>query len=111
MSEAAGTSNSNANPAEAKPKVNGSEGGEDATITLKVIGQDRQEIVFKVKFTTPFKKLFTAYCQRVSQDPGVVRFIFDGERISDTDTPSSLNMQNNDIIEVLIEQQGGCIEF
>ena len=36
------------------------------------------------------------------------RFIFDGERIKDTDSPSSLEMDNGDEIDVMVEQTGGA---
>eukprot|EP01026_Neomeris_dumetosa_P075563 TRINITY_DN799_c1_g1_i1.p4 TRINITY_DN799_c1_g1~~TRINITY_DN799_c1_g1_i1.p4 ORF type:complete len:108 (+),score=19.38 TRINITY_DN799_c1_g1_i1:128-451(+) len=91
-----------------KPNVGSGNAGGDQTITLKVVGQDANEIVFKVKYATPFRKLFNAYCQRVSQDLGAVRFVFDGKRIQETDTPASLEMENDDIIEVHVQQQGGC---
>eukprot|EP01024_Parvocaulis_polyphysoides_P040706 TRINITY_DN37157_c0_g1_i2.p4 TRINITY_DN37157_c0_g1~~TRINITY_DN37157_c0_g1_i2.p4 ORF type:complete len:115 (-),score=12.55 TRINITY_DN37157_c0_g1_i2:369-713(-) len=111
MSNSGADTNTNIVPQqeEQKPNVDGGNSGavDDQTITLKVVGQDKNEIVFKVKYTTPFKKVFTAYCQRVSQDPGVVRFVFDGRRIQDTDTPSGLEMENDDIIEVHILQMGG----
>ena len=35
------------------------------------------------------------------------RFIFDGERIKDTDTPQILDMDNGDEIDVMVEQTGG----
>ena len=39
--------------------------------------------------------------------PGNVRFLFDGERIHETQTPKDLNMENGDEIDVVIEQVGG----
>uniref|UniRef100_A0A8D2FCH7 Rad60/SUMO-like domain-containing protein n=1 Tax=Theropithecus gelada TaxID=9565 RepID=A0A8D2FCH7_THEGE len=36
----------------------------DEDIKLRVIGQDSSEIHFKVKMTTPLKKLKESYCQR-----------------------------------------------
>ncbi len=35
------------------------------------------------------------------------RFIFDGERIKETDTPASLSMEDLDVIEIFVEQTGG----
>ena len=39
--------------------------------------------------------------------PDRLRFLFDGERIKDTDTPESLEMQDQDEIDVVQEQVGG----
>ena len=36
-----------------------------------------------------------------------VRFLFDGERLHETQTPKDLNMENGDEIDVVIEQVGG----
>lgn len=38
----------------------------------------------------------------------VVRFRFDGNPINETDTPSSLEMEEGDTIEVFQQQTGGC---
>ena len=35
------------------------------------------------------------------------RFIFDGERIKDSDSPKTLEMENGDEIDVMVEQVGG----
>ena len=39
--------------------------------------------------------------------PNTWRFIFDGERIKETDSPESLEMENGDEIDVMVEQVGG----
>lgn len=36
-----------------------------------------------------------------------LRFLFDGRRINDTDTPKTLEMEDDDAIEVYQEQAGG----
>ena len=40
----------------------------------------------------------------------ILRFLFDGRRIADADTPSSLQMEEGDVIEVYWEQigRGSC---
>ena len=37
-----------------------------------------------------------------------VRFLFDGDRLLETQTPKELNMENGDEIDVVIEQVGGA---
>jgi small ubiquitin-related modifier len=39
-----------------------------------------------------------------------VRFLFDGERLHENQTPKELNMENGDEIDVVIEQTGGSQE-
>lgn len=99
-------------PAEAKANIAGSAGaagGDDNNqyIKLKVVSQDSSEIHFRVKFTTPMSKIKKSYSERVGVPVQSLRFLFDGKRINDTDTPKLLEMEEEDTIEVYQEQQGG----
>jgi len=67
-----------------------------------------EEIFFKIKRTTKLSKLIGAYAGKVGKDVNSIRFLYDGARIKDTDTPESLDMEDNDSIDVMIEQVGGC---
>ena len=80
-------------------------GGEQ--LNIKVKAQDGTEIFFKIKKSTQLKKLMDAYCQRQGFSNNQCRFIFDGERIKDDDTPETLEMENGDEIDVMVEQTGG----
>merc|ERR1712142_320378 len=85
-------------------------GGDKAAseyIRLKVVGQDNSEIHFKVKFSTPMGKLKKSYSERQGVPITTLRFLFDGKRINDDDTPKALEMENDDVIEVYQEQTGG----
>jgi len=91
--------------------MSGEDGGGDKAaseyIRLKVVGQDNSEIHFKVKFTTPMGKLKKSYSERQGVPVTTLRFLFDGKRINDDDTPKALEMENDDVIEVYQEQTGG----
>ncbi len=50
-----------------------------------------------------------AYCSRQGLSNTQCRFIFDGERVKDDDTPENLEMENGDEIDVMVEQTGGSI--
>lgn len=76
-------------------------------IKLKVIGQDSSEIHFKVKMTTHLKKLKESYSQRQGVPMSSLRFLFEGQRVSDHHTPKELGMEEEDVIEVYQEQTGG----
>lgn len=86
-----------------KPKV-----GEGTTITLRVKNQAGSETFFKVKPTTRLDKVFDAYAQRSGSDRAHLRFMYDGDRLDGNQTPESLEMSDNDQIDVMLEQQGGC---
>lgn len=100
-------------PAEAKANIAGAGGGDDNNqyIKLKVVSQDSSEIHFRVKFTTPMSKIKKSYSERVGVPVQSLRFLFDGKRINDTDTPKLLEMEEEDTIEVYQEQQGGAIIY
>jgi small ubiquitin-related modifier len=76
-------------------------------IKLKVVGQDANEIHFRVKMSTSMGKLKKSYSERVGAQISTLRFIFDGARINDDDTPRGLEMEQDDVIEVYQEQTGG----
>lgn len=82
-------------------------GGESEHINLKVLGQDNAVVQFKIKRHTPLRKLMNAYCDRAGLSMQVVRFRFDGSPINENDTPTSLEMEEGDTIEVYQQQTGG----
>lgn len=91
-----------------KPAPGAPEGGDNKEyIKLKVVGQDSNEIHFRVKFTTQMAKVKKSYSERVGVPVNSLRFLFDGRRIDDTDTPRALEMEDDDVIEVYQEQTDG----
>ena len=90
----------------ATPEIKDSKEG---LINIKVKSQDSQEqIVFKIKKSTPLQKLMEKYCERLGiANINLVTFLFEGERIFARNTPQQLSMQDNDTIEVSVNQAGG----
>eukprot|EP00729_Bicosta_minor_P008130 gene8130-10044_t len=84
------------------------DGDETKFINLKVMSQDKTEVHFKIKRTTPMLKLKKAYCKRQGIQIDHVRFLFDGDALADGETPDSLEMEDNDLIDVVVKQTGGC---
>uniref|UniRef100_A0A7S0T4E4 Ubiquitin-like domain-containing protein n=1 Tax=Erythrolobus madagascarensis TaxID=708628 RepID=A0A7S0T4E4_9RHOD len=92
---------------DAKPKV------EDATanadqINLKVKDVDGNEVNFKIKRTTQLQKLMKAYSERLGANIQTYRFMFDGKRVENDDTPEKLDMDEGDCIDAMVYQQGGA---
>merc|ERR1712036_1216 len=85
----------------------GSAGDDSEYIKLKVVGQDSNEIHFRVKQTTQMGKLKKSYSERVGVPITSLRFLFDVRRINDDETPKALEMEQDDVIEVYQEQTGG----
>ncbi|KAG5363670.1 Ubiquitin-like protein SMT3 [Yarrowia sp. B02] len=87
---------------EAQPKVDSSE-----HVNIKVTDSS-SEIFFKIKKSTQLKKLIDAFCQRQGKQKSSLRFLYDGQRVTDTDTPETLQIEDGDTIEAHQEQLGGC---
>jgi small ubiquitin-related modifier len=79
----------------------------NATINIKVVSAAGEEVFFKIKRSTKLSKLQGAYASKVGKDVNSIRFLYDGTRINDDDTPASLDMEDNDTIDVMVEQVGG----
>ncbi|XP_050532253.1 small ubiquitin-related modifier-like [Daktulosphaira vitifoliae] len=80
----------------------------DDYIRLRVITSDMtNEVHFRVKSATSLGRLKRSYCSKMGFQVEELRFVFDGHRITDDDTPKSLGMINDDVIEIYQERTGG----
>lgn len=75
-------------------------------INLKV-SDGSSEIFFKIKRTTPLRRLMEAFAKRQGKEMDSLRFLYDGVRLQPDQTPDDLDMEDNDIIEAHREQIGG----
>ncbi|CAO3652249.1 unnamed protein product [Cunninghamella blakesleeana] len=53
-------------------KVEKKENASSEHINLKVVGSDNNEVFFKIKRSTPLRKLMDAYCDRQGKSAGSV---------------------------------------
>lgn len=49
------------------------------------------EVFFKIKRSTQLKKLMDAFCDRQGKDKKTVRFLFDGTRVNEQDSPETVS--------------------
>ncbi|GJJ14168.1 hypothetical protein Clacol_008429 [Clathrus columnatus] len=101
------------NEEQQEPKVEDS----NAPINIKVLSSTGEEVFFKIKKNTKLTKLQGAYANKVGKDVNNIRFLYDGERINEDDTPASLGMiwffshralqDDGDAIDVMVQQVGG----
>ena len=54
-------------------------------------------------------QVFEAYASRKGVDVAALRFLLDGERISETDSPKMLELEDEDQIDCVLQQLGGCL--
>ncbi|XP_050425306.1 small ubiquitin-related modifier-like [Adelges cooleyi] len=83
-----------------------SSSGAPECIILKVLGQDNAVVQFRINKDSTFRRLMSTYCERTGFVMATVRFRFDGQRISEDDTPLSLEMEEGHTIDVYQEQFG-----
>ncbi|ETN36456.1 uncharacterized protein HMPREF1541_08734 [Cyphellophora europaea CBS 101466] len=76
-------------------------------LNIKVT-DNNNEVFFKIKKSTKLDKLMRAFCDRQGKDRNTVRFLFDGVKVNDYDTPDGLDMSDGDTLEVHQEQIGGA---
>lgn len=76
-------------------------------INLKV-SDGSSDIYFKIKRSTPMRRLMDAFCKRQGKDMSSLRFLIDGTRVLPENTPEELDLEDGDVIEAHREQTGGC---
>ena len=84
--------------------------GEIECITIRVAMQGynwREQTRYRIKVTAAMAKLKKSYSERLGVPNNSIRLLFDGNRIHDDDTPISLEMVHDDLIEVYQEQTAG----
>ncbi|KAL3080291.1 hypothetical protein niasHS_012396 [Heterodera schachtii] len=79
---------------------------------------EAQADAFDIKFGSTealygdsFSHLMKAYAESNGAKVTSLRFLFDGVRINDTDTPLSIKMEDDDVIDVFSVQHGGGFGF
>lgn len=90
-------------------------------LNIKVT-DNNNEVFFKIKRSTKLEKLMKAFCERQGKDLNTVRFLYDGDRVTQNDSPDTvcashwhsarsntlqLGMDDGDTLEVHQEQIGG----
>jgi len=55
------------------------------------------EVFFKIKRSTKLEKLMNAFCERQGKQISTVRFLFDGQRVSPTDSPDTVSLLHHDL--------------
>ena len=84
--------------------------GEIECITIRVAMQGynwREQTRYRIKVTAAMGKLKKSLSERLGVPNNSIRLLFDGNRIHDDDTPISLEMVHDDLIEVYQEQTAG----
>jgi len=54
-------------------------------------------------------KVFDAFARRKGVQSSSLRFLMDGDRVKEDDTPLSLDLEDQDMLDCMLEQTGGCL--
>ena len=85
--------------------------GDDENINLSVECPSGAPLQFRIKKTTPLRKLMDAYCKKLGLSRLAVRFNFDGGRLHEDDAPKNVGLEDGDEIQVESWQEGGAGEI
>ena len=81
----------------------------DRHVQIRVVDSTGASVDFRIKNTTPLRRAFDVYCERTGHARAATRFLFDGVRIADDDTPLRLGMLQGDTIDAIVQQVGGGV--
>ncbi|KAI3971841.1 hypothetical protein MKW92_028588 [Papaver armeniacum] len=70
-------------------------------------GKRETEVAFRIKRSSQFSKLINAYCEMQKVDVKTYRFLYDGKRLDEKQTPDELEMEDGDQIDVMLAMLGG----
>ena len=73
----------------------------DEKLDLKVRDGNGAVTHFKVKKSTKFRKILTAYASKAGIEERAIRLMVDGERVNLEQCPGDLDMENGDQIDAL----------
>ncbi|GFH61737.1 hypothetical protein CTEN210_18213 [Chaetoceros tenuissimus] len=73
----------------------------DKILNIGILDQSGEETVFRIKQSTNMSNVFAAYAQRKKLDPKTLRFLLDGQRIAENETPITLELEDEDRIDCL----------
>ena len=79
--------------------------GDKDKIQISIFGV--QEMKFRVRKNRSLSMPLRMYSQRLGFPLVTFRFVYDGVRVTERDTPDSLGMSEGDVIEVYKNQLGG----
>ena len=76
-------------------------------LRIKLVSNTNKEVLFEVSGTTKLGTVMNAYCNRLKIPVNSVRFLFDGNRINEGLLVSQAGLEQDDIIDVQEEMEGG----
>nr|GMD97305.1 small ubiquitin-related modifier 3 [Ipomoea batatas] len=76
-------------------------------IKLKVQMQNKHDHYFTVRRNEALQTVLVGFCKLEGIEFETIRFLFDGKRVQECDTPEKLGMEEEDVIDAMEEMIGG----
>ena len=77
-------------------------------VMINVRMQNGSVTKFRMRGGSPMLKLMEAFCARHNLLRDQIRFLYDGVRVRDDETADSLDMDDEDTVDVFLLQVGGA---
>ncbi|KAJ3847298.1 hypothetical protein EV368DRAFT_87895 [Lentinula lateritia] len=81
------------------------------TTMIKVVGSSGKTVSFEMNKDTLMRSTLDAYAKKVGKESRTIRFRWAGVWISSSDTPGTLNMKDNEIINAINQSTGHSVNF
>ena len=62
---------------------------------------------FRIRWNCRLGILFAKYHEKMNLQPKTIRFLYDGRRLEENDTPAAVELEDGDVIDALIRATGG----
>ncbi|XP_059158593.1 uncharacterized protein LOC131942701 [Physella acuta] len=76
-------------------------------VDLRCVDQQRKCINVELGRYEPMSILMRAYCDKYNYQMSTIKFMYDGDRVQEADTPDKLGLEDGDAIEAFSQQVGG----
>lgn len=83
--------------------------GEDQKISFNIVNNLGSSVAFRVKLSTEFNKVMSAYCTRNGIEFGSIKFLFDGNQLRPDQTIRQIGLSEGDVVDVMASQVGGVV--
>uniref|UniRef100_A0A5S6QLM5 Ubiquitin-like domain-containing protein n=1 Tax=Trichuris muris TaxID=70415 RepID=A0A5S6QLM5_TRIMR len=77
---------------------------DDLLIDLKFVAPEQDKVALSVNQTDRFEAIFSRLADIYGTKSSQLTLFYDGERVRESDTPSSLDMENGDALDVVIKK-------
>jgi hypothetical protein len=80
---------------------------EEKFMKIELKASQDDSLIFEMKPTTKFRRVLESYAQNKGIQPDTIKMFFDGERLDLEASPSTIGIEDGDVVDVHYSQIGG----